>query len=74
METENAFDATTNFESYYMNQMQILANVIDANNVFAEVDVPVERQKVSPVPASSAWPTICPENFPSWFIRHTSPS
>lgn len=34
---ENSFDAATNFERYYMNQMQILANVIDPNNLYAEV-------------------------------------
>ena len=34
---ETTFDATTTFESYYMNQMQILANVIDPNNLYAEV-------------------------------------
>lgn len=34
--SETTFDATT-FESYYMNQMQILANVIDPNNLYAEV-------------------------------------
>ena len=34
---ETTFDATTSFESYYMNQMQILANVIDPNNLYAEV-------------------------------------
>lgn len=35
--SESTFDATTSFESYYMNQMQIQVNVIDSNNVFAEV-------------------------------------
>lgn len=35
--TESTFDATTTFESYYMNQMQIKANVIDPNNLYAEV-------------------------------------
>ena len=34
---ETTFDTTTSFESYYMNQMQILANVIDPNNLYAEV-------------------------------------
>lgn len=34
---ETTFDATTNFEHYYMNQMQILANVIDPNSLYAEV-------------------------------------
>ena len=33
METEY----NNSFERYYMNQMQILVNVIDSNNVFAEV-------------------------------------
>ena len=35
--SESTFDATTSFERYYMNQMQIQVNVIDSNNVFAEV-------------------------------------
>lgn len=35
METD--IEITSRFEEYYMNQMQILVNVIDANNIFAEV-------------------------------------
>lgn len=35
METD--IETTSRFEEYYMNQMQILVNVIDANNIFAEV-------------------------------------
>ena len=35
--SETTLDATTGFESYYMNQMQILANVIYPNNLYAEV-------------------------------------
>lgn len=35
METD--IETTSQFEEYYMNQMQILVNVIDANNIFAEV-------------------------------------
>ena len=35
--SENTFDATSSFENYYMNQMQVQVNVIDANNIFAEV-------------------------------------
>ena len=34
METD--IETTSRFEKYYMNQMQILVNVIDANNIFCE--------------------------------------
>ena len=65
---ETTFDATTSFESYYMNQMQILANVI----YMLKLHAPVARLKVLPVPALFVWPMICPVNFPSWYIRPTS--
>lgn len=32
----DTFDATTCFESYYMNSMQIQVNVLDPNNIFVE--------------------------------------
>ena len=34
-EMETDIETTSRFEEYYMNQMQILVNVIDANNIFA---------------------------------------
>lgn len=34
--SEETFDATAEFERYYMNSMQILANVIDPNGLFVE--------------------------------------
>lgn len=34
--SEDTFDATAEFERYYMNSMQILANVIDPNGLFVE--------------------------------------
>ena len=34
------------FEHYYMNNMQLLANIIDPNMLFAEVAVPEVRPKV----------------------------
>lgn len=34
--SESTFDATAEFERYYMNSMQILANVIDPNGLFVE--------------------------------------
>ena len=69
---ETTFDATTSFESYYMNQMQILANVIDPNNLYAEVARAGGKTEGITGPRIFVWPMICPVNFPSWYIRPTS--
>ena len=63
-EMETDIEITSRFEEYYMNQMQILVNVIDANNIFAEV---------SPALASSVWPMTCQASCRSWYIRPTLP-
>ena len=34
--SDDTFDATQEFERYYMNSMQIQANVVDPNNLFVE--------------------------------------
>ena len=70
--SERTFDATTSFERYYMNQMQIQVNVIDSNNVFAEVAR--AGGKTEGITGPRIIPMICPVNFPSWYIRPTSPS
>lgn len=62
---------SNSFERYYMNQMQILVNVIDSNNIFAEVARAGEKQKVLPDRALFVWPMTCRENFPSWYIKPT---
>lgn len=72
-EMETDIEITSRFEEYYMNQMQILVNVIDANNIFAEVHVRVVRRKVSPALASSVWPMTCQASCRSWYIRPTLP-
>lgn len=59
METEY----NNSFERYYMNQMQILVNVIDSNNVFAEVARAGGKRRVLPARELFVWPMICRENY-----------
>lgn len=69
---ETTFDATTSFESYYMNQMQILANVIDPNNLYAEVARAGGKTEGITGPRIIRVANDMPVNFPSWYIRPTS--
>ena len=71
METD--IETTSQFEEYYMNQMQILVNVIDANNIFAEVARAGGRRKVSPAHVSSVRPMTCQASVLFWYIRPTLP-
>jgi len=71
-EMETDIEITSRFEEYYMNQMQILVNVIDANNIFAEV-ARAGGKTESPALASSVWPMTCQASCRSWYIRPTLP-
>lgn len=72
-EMETDIETTSRFEEYYMNQMQILVNVIDANNIFAEVARAGGKTEGITGPRIIVWPMTCQANCRSWYIRPTLP-
>lgn len=71
METD--IETTSRFEEYYMNQMQILVNVIDANNIFAEVARAGGKTEGITGPRIIRVPMTCQASCRFWYIRPTLP-